>query len=228
MHVWKCLFVTRGNTQERFNCLLSKEESVRADNFVRIQDRERFICFHGALRIVLGVYTNTPPQLIDFKKDRYGKPELSGDAAHSEVRFSLSHSQDVALIAVTRDRKIGIDVEYLRPMGDAKDIVQNYFSHDEQRVLFSLSEDEFQQSFFICWTLKEAYTKAIGKGLSLPLAQFTVPFERWGACSNEIHSKGLFREMGAWRFMSLFPHIGYVGALVAEELSILTCYSYNF
>jgi 4'-phosphopantetheinyl transferase len=218
VHLWKCLFKPDSNEFKESAYLLSEEELQLADRFVFEHDRERYVYFHGALRVVLSAYTRTPPRLLSFWKNSYGKPHVVRHSGKIDVQFSLSHSQDIALIAVTMDEEVGVDVEFIRPMNDARDITKNYFAFEEQQLLLPLSGDVFNECFFICWTQKEAFTKAIGKGFSCSLDQFNVPVIKNGRqrCDIKKVSKG---EPEAWQFESFTPHPGYVGALVTRPYS---------
>jgi 4'-phosphopantetheinyl transferase len=227
VHLWKCLFKPDSNEFKKSAYLLSEEEFQLADRFVFEHDRERYVYFHGALRVVLSAYTHTPPRLLSFWKNSYGKPHVVRHSGKGDVQFSLSHSQDIALIAVALDQEVGVDVELIRPINDARDITKNYFAVEEQQLLLPLSDEVLDEYFFICWTQKEAYIKAIGKGFSCSLDQFIVPIIKNGCKKCDIRN-AFNGESEAWRFESFTPHPGYVGALVTRPYSgVLSHYQFG-
>jgi 4'-phosphopantetheinyl transferase len=154
----------------RLEATLSSDERQRAARFHFQADRERFISAHGCLRDILGRYLHCEPPLLDFSTDSYGKPALR---AHN-LEFNLSHSGDFVLVAVTQNRKVGVDVERIRQGISSHVIAQQYFSKSEVAELQALPMEHRVSAFFICWTRKEAYIKAQGLGLSLPLESFDV------------------------------------------------------
>ena len=149
---------------------LSTDEADRAARFYFPADRNRYIISHGSLRTILALYLHCEPEQFSFLVNAYGKPSLDGE----HLEFNLSHSGDLALIAITRERKIGIDVEKVRAGISAEIIGGHYFSKAEMTELQALSPEEREAAFFLCWTRKEAYIKAQGMGLSLPLESFDV------------------------------------------------------
>jgi 4'-phosphopantetheinyl transferase len=218
VHLWKCKFENNEEDLVQFTGMLSNAESNIATRFVYRQDRERYIYFHGALRVIMSAYTHTPPHLLSFWKNSYGKPHVVRLRGKADFKFSLSHSQNIALIAVALDQEVGVDVEFIRPMNDARDIAKSYFAFEEQQLLLPLSDEVFNDCFFICWTQKEAFTKAIGKGFSCSLDKFIVPAIKNGCKKCDI--KNAFNgESEAWLFESFTPHPGYVGALVTRPYS---------
>ena len=150
--------------------LLDDAERRRASRFHFAADSRRFIVSHAALRLILAEYAEVAgPQLI-FETNRHGKPALLQD---DKLFFNLSHSGELALCCVTAVGEVGIDIECRRKI-DGEALAQRFFSDDESAALARLPADRREQWFFSCWTRKEAYIKAKGLGLSLPLDQFSV------------------------------------------------------
>ncbi len=149
---------------------LSADETERVARFHFEVDKNRFLVTHSALRKILGRYLHREPAELKFSLNQYGKPAL----INSALEFNLSHSGDFALIAVTQGRKIGVDVERIRQGISSHVIAQQYFSKAEVAELQSLPIEQRGSAFFTCWTRKEAYIKAQGLGLSLPLESFDV------------------------------------------------------
>ncbi|RPI77065.1 MAG: 4'-phosphopantetheinyl transferase superfamily protein [Desulfobacteraceae bacterium] len=172
VHIWQA---SLDIPQERIFALsriLSQDEIDRAERFHFAKDRNRFIAARGTLRNILGRYLNQPPETIAFTYNPYGKPSLP--AAETTIRFNLSHAHQLALFAFSRAYEIGVDVEYINPQKDARDIVARFFSEDEKTEFRSLPADLLTRAFFSGWTRKEAFIKARGEGLSFPLEKFSV------------------------------------------------------
>ena len=132
---------------------------------------------HGVLRDILSRYLAISPSSIQMEADRYGKPSLAGKAAGQGLQFNLSHADNLAACAVTRSRRVGVDVEWVRPIAEIDAIAGHYFTAAEQALLDGAGADGKEAAFLTCWTRKEAYIKAVGKGLSIPLTSFdaTIP-----------------------------------------------------
>jgi 4'-phosphopantetheinyl transferase len=156
--------------------LLSPEELQRAARFRRGSPRSDFILTRGALRSLTGSYLGIEPQRVSFRYSEYGKPLLDApfDLGPFDLRFNVSHTDGLALLAFVRTRDIGVDVEKIKAATDAKKLAERFFSDRERSFLENLSGEELHAAFFRCWTRKEAYVKARGEGLSLPLHQFDV------------------------------------------------------
>ncbi|MBW4466428.1 MAG: 4'-phosphopantetheinyl transferase superfamily protein [Pegethrix bostrychoides GSE-TBD4-15B] len=152
--------------------ILSAEEQARADRFYFEKDRLRFTLARGGLRIILSRYLNQPAAAVRFAYGVYQKPSLAYPA--EPLYFNLAHSQDLALYAVAWDCEVGIDLEHMRTDCDYEGIASRFFSAPEQQELAQLSPDLRIQGFFNGWTRKEAVLKALGKGLTVPLAQIEV------------------------------------------------------
>jgi len=157
-------------TTERFQNLLARDELARAAKFRFARDRNRYIVGRGLLRTLLGGYLQRPPRQLRFEYGAFGKPKLEGDGP----QFNLSHSGVLALYAFNADTEIGVDVELDRVDFAQERIAERFFSQKEVHVLRSLPERLQALAFMTCWTRKEAFIKARGDGLSLPLASFDV------------------------------------------------------
>jgi 4'-phosphopantetheinyl transferase len=211
VHVWRAYLSPTLVSNRKLVETLSEEETENARRFVRESDRDRYIFSHGLLRSILGAYLGCSPQQLVFGTNEYGKPFLVSPNSNNGIQFNLSHSQNVALIAVARQIAVGIDVEYIRRLPDAHEIVDRFFSTNERRFLFSLPPAEFNEAFFACWTLKEAFAKGLGKGLSYPLDKLNLIF------SSERPEDVVFCDSSSdchsWKMIRLSPGPGYSGAL---------------
>lgn len=153
---------------------LSPGECERADRYHRPLDRSRFIAAHSCLRRILGWYVDVLPDLLTFEHGPHGKPRLGGDAAFHDVRFNLAHSGKMAVFAVAIGRELGIDLEWMGRNVSCLEIARRMFAPAEQQALEALTGEDRVRAFYRCWTRKEAYVKATGAGLSVPLDSFAV------------------------------------------------------
>jgi 4'-phosphopantetheinyl transferase len=154
--------------------LLSVDELQRAAAYRFERDRRRFVVRRAALRAVLAERLQVGPERIPFTEGAHGKPELGARFRDAGLHFSVSHSQDIALIAVSHERHVGVDIEAITDLADAAAIARRYFSQAETAALDALAPDERRRQFFTLWTRKEAFVKATGEGLSRPLDSFDV------------------------------------------------------
>jgi 4'-phosphopantetheinyl transferase len=152
--------------------MLSPEERARAEAFHFKSDRERHIIGRGLLRLLLGHCSGALPSTLTFQHNAFGKPFLCGGS--STLQFNVSHSGELVVIALTRGRAVGIDVERIRPDMRVAQLATQFFSPNECNALASIPMATQAAAFFSCWTRKEAYLKARGSGLSLGLDQFDV------------------------------------------------------
>ena len=174
VHLWRVNLAAIGANESRWQAVLSDDERSRAARFHFPTDRQNFVAARALLRMILAGYLATDPNLLTFAYSKKEKPCLGPEHAGSEVNFNLTHSGGVALFAFTRHREVGIDVEQVRRDFDVEAIARRFFSTHEQHQLAGLPNDTRFAAFFRCWTRKEAYIKATGEGLSLPLHQFDV------------------------------------------------------
>jgi len=198
---------------EGFESLLSEDEISRADRFALPKVRKRFVAGRGLLRVLLGRYLGTDPSAVTFCYGPQGKPTLAGP--RQALSFNLSHSAHMVVCAVTRSGELGIDVERLRPAVDSQAIARRFFSPRETAALLALPPASRPRAFFACWTRKEAYIKAKGGGLTIPLASFDVsltpgePVALLRAADPD--------ETRRWVLHELDPAPGFVAALAVDR-----------
>jgi 4'-phosphopantetheinyl transferase len=167
VHVWRAELANASAD------LLASDERERAAQFHFDKDRNWYIAARAILRQLVGRYEKVSPQSIQFTYNTFGKPAING----SSLRFNTSHSGGLALFAFTRSRNIGVDLERMRPDFSSREIATQFFSPDEIAALRALPADSQARAFFNCWTRKEAFIKAHGSGLSLPLHKFVVSLD---------------------------------------------------
>jgi 4'-phosphopantetheinyl transferase len=174
VHVWR-VNVDACTAVELLRPLLSPVERARADKFRFKIHRERFTVARACLRTILGKYLESDPTGIEFSYGEQGKPYLTTVTGEpSQIKFNLSHSHSWALYAFARGREIGVDLERISPELAGEEIARKFFSAAEVKLLEEVPGHLRREAFFNCWTRKEAFIKAKGMGLTLPLNQFDV------------------------------------------------------
>ena len=167
------------------------------------------------MRQILAEYVgSSSPRDLQFAYNASGKPELSGGFENYDIRFNLSHSRDHALLAVARGLRLGIDIEYVEAGFATDQVAEHFFSSKERTTLRTLPPSHRLSAFFCCWTRKEAYIKALGQGLSLPLDSFDVDFET-SVPAAMVNSDGS-GSISRWTIYGLESPADYRAALVAE------------
>ena len=227
VHIWQAHLDLPAELLAQLRATLSIDEQRRADRFHFSRDRHRFTAGRGILRNILSRYSGIQPALLEFDYSRRGKPALRSDCAGGALNFNLSHSGGLALYAVTRHRQIGIDLEILRPMPDAEKIAERFFSANESAALRNLPAAEKQEAFFLCWTRKEAYLKAVGQGLT-GLDDVEVSLTP-GEPAKILSISGDILQASRWSLQHLTPTPGCVGALAVEGHGFsLSCWQWEF
>ncbi|HZS44114.1 MAG TPA: 4'-phosphopantetheinyl transferase superfamily protein [Blastocatellia bacterium] len=215
VHVWLSSLSVAAASLERFWQTLSADEKERAKRFVFQKDRDHFIAARGTLRAILGYYLDTQAEQLRFCYSNYGKPALCRELSGTKICFNVSHSNELGLFAVTRAREIGVDIEHIRPDFATTEIADRFFSSNEIEALRQLPENEQIEGFFNCWVRKEAYIKADGKGLSIPLNEFDVSIES-DHPEVRLRSQSNPREASRWRLHHLSPADDYAAAVAVE------------
>lgn len=186
----------------------------RAERFRFPIHRDRFIARRGILRTLLGQVLACPPQNIFFAYSPYGKPYLAQDPT-LELHFNLSHSEGLALIALTLGRNVGVDIERLTPSLRDDTVPEQFFHPREVALLRSLPQSDQAEAFLRFWVHKEAYIKALGKGLSFPLHSFDTS-QAWNTRANESYMLDDPETAKVWVLHALTPAPRYTAALAAE------------
>jgi len=215
VHVWRAALNIKESRVQSLRRTLTADERARAERFHFQKDREHFIVARGLLRAILGRYLDVEPSQLRFSYSPYGKPSLAGEFNADALCFNLSHADGLALYAVTRGRQLGIDIERVRAELADEQVAERFFSPREVAVLRALSGNMQPLAFFNCWTRKEAYIKARGEGLSLPLDQFDVSLTP-GVTAALLRTNGDPQEASRWRIQELAPGAGYVSALAVK------------
>jgi 4'-phosphopantetheinyl transferase len=211
--IWRINLATCSRTSEEWRTLLAPDEVAHADRYYFEQHRCRFTVARAAMRQILSCYAAVAPREIVFRYGTRGKPELSGKLRG--ITFNMSHSNEAALFAVTRRSALGVDIELVNREIRFAEIARGFFSATEVRCLEMLPPGERADAFFSCWTRKEAYIKAVGEGLSIPLRNFDVAFGP-SIPAALLAVRGRSGERERWRMYDIEAPEGYKAALVAE------------
>jgi 4'-phosphopantetheinyl transferase len=198
VHVWRASLDQAPAQIQSFLPKLAADERARAARFHFERDRDHYTVARGVLRSILGRYLNRAPESLSFCYGPHGKPSLARESNGATIRFNLSHSHGLALFAIAHGRELGIDLERIRCDLAVLEIAERFFSREEAARLRAFPGESRHREFFRCWTGKEAYVKARGEGLSLPLDQ------RYPS------------EVSRWSFREFTPAHGYLAALAAE------------
>jgi 4'-phosphopantetheinyl transferase len=210
LHVWSASLDRPAGVVARLHELLAADEQERAARFRFDRDRARYIVGRGVLRSLLGGYLAIEPTAVALRYGHHDKPMLAGD----ELWFNVSHSGAMALFAFSAAAELGIDIELEDGSSYARErIAERFFSPSEVADLRGLPEELRERAFLTCWTRKEAFIKARGDGLSLPLDSFDVTLKP-GLEAALLRTEWSDDEPGHWRLRDLSdPERGYVAAL---------------
>jgi 4'-phosphopantetheinyl transferase len=191
IHVWRAAADADRSRIEALARTVSPEERERAGRFAFQENRDRFLVRRGMVRALLGWYLAIPPERVEIEPDVRGKPSLA-----ASLRFNVSHSGELILVAVALDREVGVDLERIEPSTVDVRIAEHFFSRREAAELRAVPAAQRPNAFFARWTRKEAYLKARGDGLAGLTDGGTPQDPRWSV-------------------RALEPGPGYVGALAA-------------
>lgn len=176
IHLWICntLDICDSARLSQYRQLLNDEECSRVDRFYFDKDKHDYLVSHAMVRLVLSEYAAVAPQHWQFEHNAYGKPTVSSvHPLNFDLRFNLSHTHGKAVLAVTSTSAIGVDIESKERNSHCLNLANHFFSQSEAQSLNKLDKQTQQERFFDYWTLKEAFIKAVGKGLSIPLDSFS-------------------------------------------------------
>jgi 4'-phosphopantetheinyl transferase len=172
VHIWRMSTDIHEKHFFYLQGVLSEDEQRRAAKFHFDRDRVRYTVARGCLRMICAYYSDSPPEAFRFVHNKYGKPRLDGTLGN--INFNLSHSHKIIVYGFAYGREIGIDVEEIDTSKDSGRLLDHVFSESEKRDYMNIPETKKLEAFYTCWSRKEAYIKARGKGLSIPLDSFSV------------------------------------------------------
>lgn len=210
LHIWRLPL-----KQEGANLLwdlLSIDEQQRAQRFVRSQDQDKYVQVRGTLRCLLGQYLQVSGKTLCFDYGDYGKPQLVSSFNSLKLQFNVSHSHELAVIAITQTTAVGIDIEQVNPQAKYIDISQRFFSAAEHEVLLKQPIEQQCRTFFQLWTRKEACVKAMGGSIAQALDQINV-----AQGLNQTRAAIEVQEEPHQLFLhNLFPDPNFAGAIATQ------------
>lgn len=216
--MWRVSFDVADARLPHYRLWLSEAERRQADRYRPPERRRQYTVMHAALRSILGRYLDVHPAAITFASGPEGKPEV--EAPHDRrIEFNVSHSHGLGLCAVARCR-VGVDLEYdERRQGNMEEIVRRFFSPAEHAAFLALPAAERREGFYDCWTRKEAFIKAIGRGLFAALDSFDVSLEP-AKPPRIIAVRDAAENAACWSLFSLKPDPRYTAALAVEGRAV--------
>ena len=212
VHIWCASLDLPDDCLSGLAKLLSCDERHKANRFRFEQDRRHFVIGRSTLRLLLSHYLSEAPGELQFRYSPFGKPYLPKEFNKFDLRFNLAHSHGLALYAITCGREIGVDLEYTRFLSDAEQIVARFFSEQEESASFGLPAERQREAFYVLWTRKEAYLKALGCGLIQSLDRSAIS-SQLGRSANLQWPSTDSMEITDWFLETLVPVPGFVAAL---------------
>jgi 4'-phosphopantetheinyl transferase len=213
VHIWRSWLDLSPAAIEKATGLLADDEVARARRYRFTRDRGRFVAARAFLRRTLAGYLSTAPARLAFSYGRFGRPELVPSPGDETVSFNLSHSGDMALLAITCERRVGIDIERLEHRADLPAVAAHFFSARENAALNDIPAEGRDLAFYRCWTRKEAFLKALGDGLAYPLDAFDVSLD---LAPRLLRIGNSSEAPSQWTLHHLEPALGYVAALAID------------
>ncbi len=220
VHIWYACpgRVGGAETIARFRALLSAEELAKQARFVRPVDGQLYLVAHALLRLTLSRYLDVAPEGLRFAANEFGRPEIAGPQSAHRLQFNLSHTHGLVACGVTWNRPIGVDVENIHRGGDGAGLMSvaaRYFSPQELAELRSRPDQEQPARFIDYWTLKEAYLKARGVGLSLGLDKFSMQIGAGRPVSISF-APGFNDDPRQWQFAQFRPTAEHAAAVAVR------------
>ncbi len=215
VHIWLASLNAGRPSTEGLEKILSEDEIKRAEKFYFKKDRNHFVACRCILRNILSLYLDIPAGDIKFSYNTYGKPSVP----EKKIFFNLSNSYGLAIYGITCNKEIGIDIEHIPEDFSWEEIVEQFFSKKEIMELYKTPCDMRKKAFFNCWTRKEAYIKAKGMGLSIPLDSFDVSLMP-GEPVKLLEVRGKREEKSPWFLKEILINNNYVSALAVEGYNL--------
>jgi 4'-phosphopantetheinyl transferase len=223
VHLWVCSLDLSPASVEEAYAVLADDEIERARRYRFTRARRRFVASRSFLRRTLAGYRSVSPLELSFVYGAFGKPGLSPRPDGARLEFNLSHSGDMAILAITRGPAVGVDVEQMVHVSDLPRMASRYFSTYENAALNEVPAETRDFAFYCFWTRKEAFLKALGHGLALPLDSFDVSLDERGPRLVGVRNHA--EAPSSWKLLHLCPAPGYVGALAvkANDIRVVCC-----
>lgn len=215
LHIWRYTVNEQHFAAEQTNPMLSVEETEKSKRFVLEEHRVDYVCNHRFVREVLAGYLQTFPNEIEFSVTSLGKPFIK----NAGLFFNVSHSKNKALLAISKDTEVGVDIEYMKDLQDAVTFSDYSFSEQEKAMIFKNGQID-KEVLFTFWTFKEAYIKATGTGLSVDISKINLT----DFYTNEVYKLG----NANWTLKRLSAEEGFKAAFaIAAQVDKITEFNYD-
>ncbi|MEQ5838387.1 4'-phosphopantetheinyl transferase superfamily protein [Paraburkholderia acidicola] len=201
-----------------YRCLLTDAERAQELRMHFAHDRRRYLVTRAMVRIVLSKYARIAPDAWVFTSNRYGKPAIANENTGG-LTFNLTHAGRLIILCVAYGTSLGVDTEHIRAREHALDLVERCFTSDEASSLYAMPVQLWQQRFFEHWTLKEAYVKARGMGMSIPLDQVGFRLDDTDGIRLWVH-RNQQDEPSRWHFWQLWPDADHIAAVCIERTAL--------
>ena len=214
--IWRTSLNLSNKRIDNYLSILSDDEAQRVESYKSAKRRNEFIISRGLLRKAIGQSLDVDPSGFIFEYAEHNKPFLSPATLGVPVTFNVTHSGNQAMIALSLDRTIGIDIEFIRHNVDFKKLAKRFFSKQEARALDDLDEINLPRVFFSCWTRKEAFVKALGDGISFGLSEFSIsidPDDKGIALITHWDKSQALK----WTLLNIITDEDYVAAIATEN-----------
>ena len=218
IHIWSAILDQPDTIVDGYYSILSDNEQRKVNKYKSKKLRNEQIMSMGLLRVLIAKYTNYSLNEINFLYNEFGKPFLSPDSKGNKLSFNLSHSGNIAVFVFSRNREVGIDVEKIKELTDMEGVVDLCFSESEKKWFNNLPPYKKEEMFYKIWTDKEAYIKAIGKGLSF--SPNNISLEQ--RSDDELFFKEIIGDenLSRWKLVTFNPHPGFISSIVVEGFTI--------
>ena len=215
IHIWSANLEQPEAIIEGYYSILSDNEKKKVDKYKTEGLRNRHIISKGLLRILIAKYMNYSPNEIIFYFNEFGKPSISPDSEGTNLFFNLSHSDNIAVFVFSGNREVGIDVEKVKELADMEGVVDLCFSESEKKWFSKLPSAKKEEMFYKIWTCKEAYIKAIGKGLSFSPNRITLDRKD----DDELFIKEINgdEDFNRWKLITFKLHYDFISSVVVEN-----------
>jgi 4'-phosphopantetheinyl transferase len=221
VHVWftRPEAITDPGQLDGYASMLSSAEKERQQRFHFEKDRHRFLVSHALVRKVLSIYVDVAPGDWEFSVNQYGRPDISGPGITPTLQFNLSHTVGLAACVVALESDCGIDVEQVKARGNQLAIAEKMFAASEQAELKTLDGQAFQERFFTCWTLREAYCKALGTGIGHTSNNYAFEISEGDQCRIQFDSSSGDKAKD-WQFTVLRPGTEHLAAVAIRSVDL--------
>ena len=218
VHIWSAVLDQPKTVIDGYYSILSDYEREMVNKYKSEELKNRQIISKGVLRVLIAKYTNFSPNEINLYYNEFGKPFVSGDSDGNNLFFNLSHSDNIAVFIFSKNWNVGIDVERVKELADMESVVNLCFSESEKKWFGKIQSAKKKEIFYKIWTSKEAYIKAIGKGLSFSPNRISLVQKTDNELFiNEINGD---KDYSRWKLITFKPHPDFISSVVIENDSL--------